>query len=146
MVMFDKCLNDKHGHGACLRMLNWLSLVNIWDNFVWYMSKPNAWQTNLWRTDPPSKKDLPRWLVNATVFYFINYISMTIENSDQRFQAMAFREKWRTLCIPTPRHFAIPIYRKICNIRRTKSQNLNDSRLVLPLSLPLPNLLKPGVK
>ena len=35
-------------------------------------------------------------------------------------------------------------YRKICNIRRTKSQNLNDSRLVLQLSLP--NLLKPGVK
>ena len=35
-------------------------------------------------------------------------------------------------------------YRKISNIRRTKSQNLNDSRLVLQLSLP--NLLKPGVK
>ena len=36
------------------------------------------------------------------------------------------------------------IYRKLSNIRRTKSQNLNDSRLVLPLSWP--NLLKPGVK
>ena len=35
-------------------------------------------------------------------------------------------------------------YRKISNIRRAKSQNLNDSRLVLPLSLP--NLLKPVVK
>ena len=35
-------------------------------------------------------------------------------------------------------------YRKLSNIRRTKSQNLNDSRLVLHLSLP--NLLKPGVK
>ena len=35
-------------------------------------------------------------------------------------------------------------YRKISNIRRTKFQNLNDSRLVLHLSLP--NLLKPGVK
>ena len=35
-------------------------------------------------------------------------------------------------------------YRKISNIRRAKSQNLNDYRLVLPLSLP--NLLKPGVK
>ena len=34
-------------------------------------------------------------------------------------------------------------YRKISNIRRTKSKNLNDSRLVLHLSLP--NLLKPGV-
>ena len=36
------------------------------------------------------------------------------------------------------------IYRKVSNIRRTKSQNLNDSRLVLHLSLP--NRLKPGVK
>ena len=35
-------------------------------------------------------------------------------------------------------------YYKISNMRRTKSQNLNDSRLVLPLSLPNP--LKPGVK
>ena len=35
-------------------------------------------------------------------------------------------------------------YRKISNIRRTKSQNLNDSRLVLQLSLSNP--LKPGVK
>ena len=36
------------------------------------------------------------------------------------------------------------IYRKISNTWRTKSQNLNDSRLVLQLSLL--NLLKPGVK
>ena len=35
-------------------------------------------------------------------------------------------------------------HRKIFNIRRTKSQNLNDSRLVL--LLPLPNPLKPSVK
>ena len=35
-------------------------------------------------------------------------------------------------------------YRKISKIRRTKSQNLNDSRLVLHLSLH--NLLKPDVK
>ena len=34
--------------------------------------------------------------------------------------------------------------RKISNIRYTKSQNFNDSRLVLQLSLPNP--LKPGVK
>ena len=34
--------------------------------------------------------------------------------------------------------------RKIINISRTTSQNLNDSRLVLQLSLPSP--LKPGVK
>ena len=36
------------------------------------------------------------------------------------------------------------IYRKVFNIRRTKSQNLNVSRLILQLSLPNP--LKPGVK
>ena len=35
-------------------------------------------------------------------------------------------------------------YRKISNISHTKSQNLNDSRLVFQLSLPNP--LKPGVK
>ena len=35
-------------------------------------------------------------------------------------------------------------YRKISNIRCTKSQNLNDSHLVLTLSLPNP--LKPDVK
>ena len=35
-------------------------------------------------------------------------------------------------------------YGKISNISDTKSQNLNDSRLILQLSLPNP--LKPGVK
>ena len=38
----------------------------------------------------------------------------------------------------------ISIYRKVSNVRRTKSQNLNDSRLVLKLFLP--NSLKLGVK
>ena len=35
-------------------------------------------------------------------------------------------------------------YRKVSNIRPTKCQNLNDSHLVLQLSVPNP--LKPGVK
>ena len=35
-------------------------------------------------------------------------------------------------------------YRKSFNIRHTKSQNLNESRLVL--QLPLPNPVKPGVQ
>ena len=35
-------------------------------------------------------------------------------------------------------------YHKISNIRRTESQNLNDFRLVLHLSMS--NLLKPAVK
>ena len=36
------------------------------------------------------------------------------------------------------------VYRTILNIGRTKSQNFNDSSLILHLALP--NLLKPGVK
>ena len=40
--------------------------------------------------------------------------------------------------------FDISIYRKVSNIRRTKCQNLNDSRLVLQLSVPNP--LTPSVK
>ena len=36
------------------------------------------------------------------------------------------------------------IYRKIPNIKRTKFQNLNDSRLIL--QLPLTNPLEPAVK
>ena len=47
--------------------------------------------------------------------------------------------KWKTLGIP-----GTCVYRKISNIRCTKSQNLNDSHLVLQLSLPCP--LKSGVK
>ena len=41
-------------------------------------------------------------------------------------------------------HMKLGMYRKVSNIRRTKSQNLNASRLILSLSLPNP--LKPGVK
>ena len=41
-------------------------------------------------------------------------------------------------------HIHLYIYFQISNIRRSKSQNLNVSRLVLHLSLP--NLLKPCVK
>ena len=37
------------------------------------------------------------------------------------------------------------MYRKISHIRRTKSQNLKDSRLIF-LQLSLPNPLKPGVE
>ena len=41
-------------------------------------------------------------------------------------------------------HLKVWMYRTISNIRRTKSQNLNDSCLVMQLSLPNP--LKSGVK
>ena len=43
---------------------------------------------------------------------------------------------------PSPQ--ALPRNRKISNVSRTKSQNLNDSHLVLKSSLPYP--LKPGVE
>ena len=50
---------------------------------------------------------------------------------------------WCTWCIKNAEYFG-DCYRKVSNIRCTKSQNLNDSRLVLQLALPNP--LKPGVK
>ena len=37
-----------------------------------------------------------------------------------------------------------PDYRKICNIRRTESENLNSPSLIMQLSLCI--ILKPGVK
>ena len=40
-------------------------------------------------------------------------------------------------------HYSDNPYRKIYNIRRTKPQNLNDSRLIVQLSLPNP--LKPVI-
>ena len=43
-----------------------------------------------------------------------------------------------------PWYWIFKKYRKTSNISRTKSQNLNDSRLILQFSLPHP--LKPGVK
>ena len=50
---------------------------------------------------------------------------------------------WDVITHPCPdRH--LDSYRQTSNIRRIKSQNLNISRLVLPLSLSNP--LKPGVK
>ena len=60
--------------------------------------------------------------------------------------------KREPLFAPFERHFVWtkPItqdkhnYRKVCNIRRTKSQNLSVSRPVWQLSLP--NLLKPRIK
>ena len=51
-------------------------------------------------------------------------------------------------CMPSVRILghchSMSIYRKVSNIRCTKCQNLNDSRLVLQLSVPNP--LKPSVK
>ena len=51
---------------------------------------------------------------------------------------------WRKINIGLGKGLVLIKYRKLSNISRTKSQNLNDSCLVLHLSLS--NLLKPGVK
>ena len=48
----------------------------------------------------------------------------------------SLRSSWRM--------YASENYRKVSNIRRTKYQNLNDSRLILQLSVANP--LKPSVK
>ena len=54
--------------------------------------------------------------------------------------------RWQSFTEPLPidRTLVCATYRKLSNISRTKSQNLNNSRLILQLSLPNP--LKPGVK
>ena len=51
-----------------------------------------------------------------------------------------YRFPWATNACAAARAY----HRNISNISRTKSQNLNDSRLVL--QLPLPNPLKSGFK
>ena len=48
------------------------------------------------------------------------------------------------ICIHTCIYSSVKIYRKVSNIKRTKSQNWNEAHLVLKSSLPNP--LKPGVK
>ena len=55
----------------------------------------------------------------------------------------AARDQVMSVRIPQS-HIKCHDYREISNIRRTKSPNLNVSRLVLKLSLPNP--MKPGVK
>ena len=50
----------------------------------------------------------------------------------------------QTLGLGLRGYICFDIYRKVSNIRRTKSQNLTASRLVLQMSLPNP--MKPGVK
>ena len=71
----------------------------------------------------------PRGLIKASVVY----LSEVNVKTTHRLQSCLIRKLNRKI-----------IYRKTSNIGRTNSQNLNDSRLVLPLSLFNP--LKPGVK
>ena len=52
--------------------------------------------------------------------------------------------QWGSFTSQVSSHNLAAIYRKISNIRHTKSPNLNVSHLVLQLSLPNP--MKPGVK
>ena len=68
--------------------------------------------------------------ITVGVAIFLPYI--TIDN------AACHTKRWLSYVM------SFSYYRKVSNIRRTKSQNLNASRLILQLSLPNP--LKPGVK
>ena len=66
--------------------------------------------------------------------------------------AACYNQTWPSALTQSPHNWQnnrnggifLETYRKLSNIRRTKSQHLNDSRLILQMSLP--NLLKPGVK
>ena len=88
---------------------------------------------------------------------YANCISFHV-NSDFRFdmvniglpytQMNQLRAHWLKYCwllgSSSPTSTVVQDYRKVSNIRRTKSKNWNDSHLVLKSSLPNP--LKPGVK
>ena len=69
---------------------------------------------------------------------------MTSHRASRRLRSTAVRLFFKNMYTTTTEKTSNSAYRKISNIRRTKSQNLNDSRLVLQLSLL--NLLKPGIK
>ena len=88
-----------------------------------------------------------------------NFVEVMIYWHDQRIHIeevsdaiVCFRNQWKTLHSNAYSHWLNPYlcdcgyidYRKISNIRRTKSQNLNVSRLGLQVSLR--NILKPSVK
>ena len=87
------------------------------------------------RKDDPNKKD-------AIVFRVINQMNIEINNYSMDRDFIAMQVSCDSIWFVWI--FLRQIYRKISNIRRTKSPNLNVSRLVLQLSLPNP--MKPGVK
>ena len=85
-----------------------------------------VWEIHRWPVNFPHK-----WPVTRKIFPFDDVIMPLDQNS-----GIPVNSKLHKIC------YMYTLYRKISNIRRTKSQNLNDSRLVLQLSLPNP--LKTG--
>ena len=103
----------------------------------------------------PDKKYLCGWFLygvcdTCVIYYHPCFVQVSLEHNIADFMvsgkpAMAWhgsmfghlQAQWTTLG-------PMPVYRKISNISRTKSQNLNDSHLFSQSSLP--NLLRPGVK
>ena len=70
--------------------------------------------------------------VNTPLNQCLKSITISFANEKQSpIESQVSSRKWRDM-------WRLWEYRKISNIRRTKSQNLNDSRLVLPLSLLTP--------
>ena len=72
-----------------------------------------------------------------------------IDHVTELFERFFFLYNWPEVVVALSsivikRMTAYLIYRKVSNIRRTKCQNLNESRLALQLSVPNP--LKPSVK
>ena len=66
-----------------------------------------------------------------------NFLSLDVYYGELTYQSIV-----QTKAYPLDKFFSK--YRKISNISRTKSQNLNDSRLILHLFVS--NILTPGVK
>ena len=93
---------------------------------MWYshMQRTNQWIT--WT------KNIALYIWKTWYIYLLRFNDVT-----------EYNENMQHVCIWYSNHCHAK-YRKISNISRTKSSNVNVSRLVLQLSLPNP--MKPGVK
>ena len=136
-VFFDLCLNrrlSKQWWGWWFEMPSCPSWCHCNDyvfmGFIYpYSSGLLRWQWRSYDIVPvPSEK---AWSLHVnTSHQFTESFDMTTTKQTKNI-SIFYGIYWQT-------------YRKISNIRRTKSQTLNVSRLVLQLSLPNP--MKPGVK
>ena len=93
--------------------------------------------------------DHTKWILRCRLHYVAirsrpNVLLVGSSNESPRFSELAMRQHGHISWCDSSHAFHGPIYRWISSIRRTKSHNLNVSRLILHLLLR--NLLKPGVK
>ena len=79
-------------------------------------------------------------------FHKIQHFTMVLIGFFKSVAVIMFEKGNGNTTATAQRNISLPffIYRKVSNIRRAKCQNLNESRLVLQLSVPNP--LKPNVK